>query len=363
MSDFFEIDFLDVKSTKSGDAITLRYKKGGYESIHVVDAGFQATGDAVVDHIKLHYAQPTYIDHVVATHQDGDHAGGLRKILETFDVGGLWMLRPWTYADELIHRFATYQSVEHLRRKLRATYPNLAALEDIANERNIPIHEPFQGAMIGAFHVLAPSRSRFLDLVVDSEKTPPAVDARSVGDLIENGGGLLSALLTKAISLVRAAWGEEAFSDEGTSNENEMSVIQYAMVADKRILLTGDAGRGGLAEAADYAPRVGLVLPGIDYFQVPHHGSRRNVDSVLLDRWLGTRLPSPPRRGEETFSAVVSAAREDGHHPRNAVVRAMIHRGAALVTTEGKTVCCSRNRQRFGWSPIEPAPYPEDQEG
>ncbi|WP_352781352.1 MBL fold metallo-hydrolase [Mesorhizobium sp. M0244] len=42
------------------------------------------------------------IDHVVATHNDGDHALGLVAVLEHFDPGVLWMLRPWMYADELI---------------------------------------------------------------------------------------------------------------------------------------------------------------------------------------------------------------------------------------------------------------------
>jgi hypothetical protein len=37
---------------KSGDAITLRYTMNGATTIHIVDAGFQATGDAVVAHVN-----------------------------------------------------------------------------------------------------------------------------------------------------------------------------------------------------------------------------------------------------------------------------------------------------------------------
>src|SRR5882757_3419926 len=112
MTDFFEIDFLDVETAKSGDAIALRYTLGeDRQYIHVVDAGYQSTGSAMVDHINKYYGQPSFIDHVVATHNDGDHAGGLRDLLEKFDVGTLWMLCPWHYAEELIDRFSTYSSV------------------------------------------------------------------------------------------------------------------------------------------------------------------------------------------------------------------------------------------------------------
>ena len=328
MSDFFEIDFLDIESAKSGDAIPLRYEIEGEATIHVVDGGFQDSGDKVVAHIRKYYGEPDFIERVIVTHPDGDHAGGLRKVLEEFEVGELWILRPWLYAEELIDRFSRFTSVENLRKRLKEIYPNLTALEEIAAENGVPICEPFQGATIGMFTVLAPSKARYLDLVVESEKTPESV---------KEGEEKMSfaALLGKIGEFVRALWGDEVFSPEETSAENEMSVVQYATLCGKTILLTGDAGRGALAEAADYAPSEGLTLPGIDRFQVPHHGSRRNVSTEILDRWLGPRLDSQPAEGAEKFTGIVSAAAKDKDHPRKAVVRAMIHRGAKVVSTQG----------------------------
>jgi glyoxylase-like metal-dependent hydrolase (beta-lactamase superfamily II) len=138
VTNFFEIDFLDVESSKSGDAIPLRYQINGVSHIHVVDGGFQDTGARVVEHIRRYYSNPSHIDRVVVSHPDGDHAGGLRTVLEVFDVGELWMLRPWVYADEIIHRFEHYSSVENLKRRLKQIYPNLAALEEIA-EKNFKV--------------------------------------------------------------------------------------------------------------------------------------------------------------------------------------------------------------------------------
>ena len=357
MTNFVEVDFLSVESKKSGDAIALRYQVGTEIFIHVVDGGFQASGDGVAKHINDHYGRPGFIDHVVVTHSDGDHAGGLRTVLETYNVGALWMLRPWIYAEALLPYFATYTSAGRLEAQLRSAYPNLVALEEIADRRGIPIREPFQGAKIGAFTVLAPSPSRFGQLILDSDKTPEAVESAEDGLLEE-----FARILKKITNFVRAAWGEEVFSTEATSRENEMSVVQYADLG-RKILLTGDAGREALAEAVAYAPSAGLILPGLDMIQVPHHGSRRNVSTDLLDALLGPRLAEPVTAGSETISAIVSSAKEDEHHPRKSVVRAFAHRGALVVATEGNAVSWSHPlQQRAGWGPAVAIPYPEDQE-
>jgi beta-lactamase superfamily II metal-dependent hydrolase len=361
MSDFFEIDFLDVESKKSGDAIPLRYELNGVSWIHVVDGGYQACGDKVVNHIRTYYGNPSYIDRVIVTHPDGDHSGGLRTVLEQFRVGELWMLRPWLYADEIIARFVNYTSVDNLKRRLRQVYPNLAALEEIATEKGIPISEPFQGARIGAFTVLAPTKSRYLDLIVESERTPESVE-EAEETAVASLGRFVERAAAKVVNFLRAAWGEEVFSVEETSAENEMSVIQYANICGQRILLTGDAGRSALTEAADYAPFIGLALPGIDRFQVPHHGSRRNVSTEVLDRWLGERLPAKPLPGQERFTAIISSAKEDTDHPRKAVVRALWHRGAKVVATEGADLQTNQNAPSRGWVAAQTLDYPEEQE-
>lgn len=153
MADFIEIDFLAVETAKSGDAISVRYSVDGVTKVHVVDGGFLDTGDKMVEHLQTN-CQTTHVDHVVLTHTDQDHVNGLRKVLEQCSVGCLWMNRPWLYAEELIDRFETYNSVDALRRRLRAAYQAAANLEELALEKNIPIKSPLQGVQIGAFTVM-----------------------------------------------------------------------------------------------------------------------------------------------------------------------------------------------------------------
>lgn len=356
MADFYEIDFLPVDRSDSGDAIALRYQIGSEWWVHLVDGGYTDTARRSGACITRLYGT-NVINRVVVTHPDQDHAEGLAPVLEDFEVGELWMLCPWHYADDLLAHFARVKTAENLISRLREDYPYVAALEDIARRKNIPIFSPFQGARIGPFTVLAPSPQRYGQLILDSEKTPQrSIRSRSI--LSE-----LAKAARPALKLAWAGWGAEKFSFEETSVENEMSVVQYANLCGHKILLSGDAGRGAMNEAANYAPLAGLSLPGIDKFQVPHHGGRRNVDTAILDRWLGKRLPMILPEGQELFTAMISAAREDPDHPRNAVLRGLVHRGGRVLTTEDGHFRVSQGApDREGWVVKKRAPYPEQQE-
>jgi len=360
--DFYEIDFLEVHTSKSGDAITIRYEQGGQPYIHVVDGGYAATGPKVVAHINKYYDNPSFIDHVVVTHPDQDHAEGLVSVLEGFNIGTLWMLLPWNYIDRLLPRFERYSNADNLKRKLKEAYPYIARLEEVARARGITIREPFQGARIGVFTVMTPTSDRYFDLVVTSAKTPTHVEDSA----LSRAGRFLMEAARKAASVVRAAWGDEYFPPDGTSNENEMSIVQFARLCGHAIVLTADSGRDGLSEAANYAPAVGLALPGgVTKCQIPHHGGRHNVSTELLDRWFGARWPQPPAPGTGVFTAIVSAADEDEDHPRKAVLRGFIHRGAKILTTEGNPGGGRTGHNapaRSGWSAATPVPYPTEME-
>ncbi|HCL4085458.1 MULTISPECIES: ComEC/Rec2 family competence protein [Pseudomonas] len=355
MADYFEIDFLGVETAKSGDAITLRYSVNGTEGIHVVDGGYLDTGDQIVEHLKTYYGT-TVIDHVILTHPDRDHANGLRKVLEQCSVRNLWINRPWIYAEQLIDRFEAYESVEALRRKLRSVYDATAALEDIAVEKGIPIHAPLQGQSIGPFTVMAPTLGRYMDLIVDSTKTPEAVEEGAMDSALSS----IFRAVKAATSYIKSLWGDEYFPSAPTSRENEMSVVQSAVLNGHRVMLTGDAGREALQEVIDYAPFAGFTLPGIRYFQVPHHGGRHNVSTEILDQLVGPRLDSMPDK--HTWNAICSSAKADEDHPRKSVIRAVLHRGGHWAATESQNIRIGAGITRDGWVSIPQAAYPEEQE-
>lgn len=346
----YEIDFLAIGDAKSGDALCLRYGSSrlGYK-IHVVDGGFQDCGDRIVNHLEAYYDRPRHIDHVVLTHADNDHAGGLIKLLETYSVGSLWMNRPWLHAGEIVDLFKYGWTVEGLRKKLRELYPTLVKLEELATKKNVPINDALQGSIIGPFVVLAPSRERFLSLIPQFDKTPAA--KTEMQSIIEK-------LLKAAAQFVKETWTGETLSEtpEGTSASNESSVVQFAILDDNPVLLTGDVGPEGLKEAADYVEARGLVLPRLAFVQVPHHGSRRNVTPSVLNRWLGDPLMSSaePARGV----AYCSAAQNDEDHPRKKVINAFLRRGYPVHTTNGQSKFCHLGTpDRMNWTTSIPLPF------
>jgi glyoxylase-like metal-dependent hydrolase (beta-lactamase superfamily II) len=160
LGDYYEVDFRQVHTAKSGDAIAIRYQIGHQWTVHLVDGGYSTTAPEVTNFIRNVYGT-SFINHVVVTHPDKDHAEGLAPILEQFDVGILWMLCPWHYAAHILPYFPRYQSVDALVKRLQDEYQYIHELEKIAIRRNISMRAPFQGEHIGAFTVLAPSPARY----------------------------------------------------------------------------------------------------------------------------------------------------------------------------------------------------------
>ena len=349
-----EIDFLAVgDGERSGDAIALRYTDGHAYRIHVIDGGDQAAGRQMVDHIRKYYGNPTHIDAVICTHGDDDHSSGLREVINSFKVGGIWMNRPWLYADLIIDSFKDGRmTVESLARHLREEYPILEEIEEIATKREIPIHEAFQGATVGAFEILAPTESRYLNLIPEFSRTPEQSESHQSHQRAGSNPLLRAARLVRAAAeWVAETWGIETLEEHvETSASNESSVVQLATLGSERILLTGDAGVISLSEAADYAKSRGYDLPGINVIQVPHHGSRHNVSPASLDLWIGRPLP---KAGTRVTAAYVSVGKESKTHPRKKVVNAFIRRGSKVYSTKGTSVRHQRGMaQRQGWGPV-----------
>ena len=86
MTDFIEIDFIEAGDKGSGDAIIIRHRRNSLDWIYVVDGGYANDGQKLVQHTREYYDKPPYIDHVVLTHPDTDHASGLTTVLDEYDV-------------------------------------------------------------------------------------------------------------------------------------------------------------------------------------------------------------------------------------------------------------------------------------
>lgn len=322
----YEIDFLRAGDS-NGDAIVVRWgdTKDSPFYINIVDGGFTDTGDQIISHVEQYYAKAANIANVVLSHADNDHACGLIKVLEHegFTIHTLWMNRPWDYVDEVLDKFHGAYTREGLIKRMREMHPYLVEMEKIAAKRGIQIRAPLQGAQIGAFQVLAPSRERYIRLIPDLDKTPTAYRSDAAGL-----GTIFGSALRNIVEKIKERLDLETLDDNppSTSASNETSVVQMATFGTKRILLTADVGPEGLNEAADYAEQNSLGLQPT-LIQIPHHGSRRNVTPAVLNRWLGLY----PFQGRG--NAVASVGKNEDIYPRKKVANAFTRRGYTVYAT------------------------------
>ncbi|WP_342710043.1 hypothetical protein AAFG13_37630 [Bradyrhizobium sp. B124] len=352
----YEIDFLRPGDS-SGDAIIMRWgeTKDGPFYINIIDGGFTDTGDQIIEHVEKHYAKSAKIANVVLSHADNDHAPGLIKVLEhsNFTISNLWMNKPWDYVDEVIDSFHGAYTREGLIKKMREMHPYLVEMEKIANKRGITINAPLQGAKIGPFTVLAPSRQRYIKLIPDLDKTPTSYASASKGVL-----GSLFKAAADVTEKVLESLGYETLDDNppATTASNETSVVQWACFGDKRILLTADVGPEGLAEAADYAEQISLqIQPTLA--QIPHHGSRRNVTPTVLNRWLG-KYPA-----EHRGHAIASVGKNADIYPRRKVANAFTRRGYEVYAThDGWINFVHEYDRRSGMKDADVIPFSPDVE-
>ena len=106
--------------------------------------------------------------------------------------------------------------------------------------------------------------------------------------------------------------------------------------------------------AADEMDRLGYS-GSLDFIQVPHHGSKRNVGPSILDRLVGPKCNSD----EHLSTAFVSAATNgEPKHPAKQVTNAFRRRGSYVFATQGQQICHSHGApSRIGWSPLAPIAF------
>jgi beta-lactamase superfamily II metal-dependent hydrolase len=344
----FAVEFFPVGNS-DGDAILIQYGTEDTWYLNLVDAGYASIGERVVQHIHEHYGGDIIIHNMVVSHADNDHAAGLIEVFKNFRVQTLWMNRPWLYTSEIIHNFHGNWSLEGWIKHVRGTHEHVVELEALARARGMEPREVFQGAQIGPFRVLAPSRERYISLIPDLDKTPPPYRSDALS-IFERARSVLDRIKeTLQIETLDA-------NPPATSASNETSVVQFADYENHKVLLTADAGPKALAEAANYAYMLGM-LSAPNLIQIPHQGSRRNVTPAVLNAWLGQPNGGTPTRG----SAYVMVGAQKPDHPRKKVKNAFIRRGYQVYV--GRT---GWMRMFWGWPtrgvPLTPEPFSDDVE-
>ena len=213
-----------------------------------------------------------------------------------------------------------------------AELPAAKAVKELvekAEDGGTNIVEPLPGLTFasGVLAVLGPSQEYYDELVQQQLEEAGLVEKTVSLSLRE----AFRALTDRVLNYLPI---EVPFDDgPGTKARNNSSVITLLQVEGERILLTADAGVPAIESALDYAGAVGLSAERPTKVQIPHHGSRRNGSSAMLDRLLG---PVKDDRLGSSFVSVVS--KTDPKHPAGRIVNAFKRRGYPYFWTAGNAL-------------------------
>lgn len=342
----YQIDYIPVgDGERSGDAIALRFGNLSgpreQQSVVVIDGGFKESGELLVNHIKTHYGTE-HVDLAISTHPDSDHASGLCVVLEKLSVGQLAMHRPWEHADKIKNFFKDGRiTASGLEERLEKSLQHASDLEALANKKGITIVEPFQGitGFNGTVHVLGPSQEYYQTLLAGFRSTPEPISSLSIFAPIQKVAQEVAKQIQDFLHIDLLDDDEDT-----TSAENNTSTIILFNIDGHKLLFTGDAGKTALLNAVSYIEALGTPLTDLNFLDVPHHGSKRNINSKIMKKI-------------KAQTAFVSASNDSPKHPAKKVTNALQKHGANVFVTKGISLLHHHNAPDRGWNAAQAEPF------
>lgn len=295
----YEIEMLNVGNA---DAIILRYfNNQGTEYVVVIDAGNKNDGKKVVDQINRFTVQK-YIDLAICTHPDNDHIGGFFYVIENMQINRFWIHDPANHVDiQEVRKAISEASLTRKMNKITESIDNNINLLDFIKRKGILHEEPFRGLKHPSIPltVLGPTIPFYENLL----KTFRSVDGLFLEEsILEND--ILDDYLTESLSEVLDE------DDDKSSENNSSAIIAFHPENGKKYLFTSDAGPIALQPVLD-----GFFewTKGLDWLDVPHHGSKKNLNSKLIAHFAPkTAFVSGKGKRKYPSPAVVNALKAVG---------------------------------------------------
>lgn len=270
----------------------------------LVDGGKQTDLPLVKAYYDLYHAQNPLV--VVSTHPDSDHINGLIEFMQVVRPTALIVNNPCEVAERAsLVQTSRYHLSGQNHNALIGALDRRQTLLATAQRNRVPSYSAYADASPifrwgrWQVYVLNPVFSEYVKLWTDVETLKTVYD---------NGDDetYIQLLLNHSRSIL----------DDGidTSGMNNSSIMLFIEGYGEKFLLTGDADMKAIYSAARYKD-----LSNLSFLDVPHHGSRCNMNSAIIEHFR-------PRW------AFVSA---DGStkHPRTAVLRKLQQVGSIVCST------------------------------
>ena len=354
---------IDMLYVENADAIIVHVKKiliHEHNWIILIDGGKNDDdSNSIIKHLQTYTfkeAQKQKIDLIISTHPDRDHIGGLFKIVKFFgreNIGKIWIHDPtnhWKFYHNLIDKanrriknstLLTLLDHQFDSESYELVVKGLIDGMDLINlikEQRIRVEEPFKGLEFYDFlRILGPSQEFYESLVTEDTMEQflngLSIDAKVYGDK-EKFDDVLEDMANPC---------PVVDENNETSSLNNSSVVFEINISGKRYLFTGDAG----VQAFE---NIGLEnLEKIYWLKVPHHGSRRNLTSGIIEAM----------QPQKSYVSAKGTKR----HPRKALVNCLAKHGSYVYSTHRKETTLRYFTpdvmpDRHGWEKAEPIAKP-----
>jgi beta-lactamase superfamily II metal-dependent hydrolase len=274
-----EIDILPASTESQGaDTILLRFGQFSYnngennQKIILIDGGFKQNAESIIKHVRDIYHSNT-IDCVINTHPDADHINGLIELLtlDELKINYFLVHDPWKHAYSISRKIQDDRvSTKSVQNRLDYNLDALDNLLNLIDKKKICREiEPFAGVTCHNFlKVIGPTEDYYEALVKEfpgmhDERKLPNYGDPILEDYNQNGGHFLKNPVTSA--------------------KNDSSVILFFECDGFKVLFSGDAGVQALTNAINYANSEKIDISSPNYFQIPHHGSLKNLSYDIFD--------------------------------------------------------------------------------
>jgi beta-lactamase superfamily II metal-dependent hydrolase len=319
---------VEMINVGKGDAILVELRDNQDQGITlIVDGGCAEQAQNVIGFLQSFHSRNRKV--VISTHPDNDHIGGLEDIIRAVAVSDLILNDPRDYDPQstIQSRMRTELNTEQ-RDRLSSAFERIDAVRQAAAAWNAQHHGLFASANSiltwGPWnvYVVGPTTTHFNEIWYTQGRLADLYtsdDENALDNLVRTGKSII----------------DDGVDTSGLNNQSVMLLIEGP---EQKILLTGDAGMRSIREASAIRNIQSLTL-----LDVPHHGSRRNVDSAIIEHL-------------KPAVAFISSPGND-KHPRRAVIRKLQKTGTRVFST-CKTGTTSmyhhQNIPRASYSSISP---------
>jgi len=268
------IEFLDAGC---GDAIHIRFKgiDDKYHNI-IIDGGIE-NGDVYPSRLKKKLEQvienAEHIDLWIITHIDDDHIGGVLRLLkDTGILNALDLSKTKFWFNYSIWDYDTGIREDNLK----SVRQGIRLREYL--KKNSTVEAPITDALGTinlwgvALSILSPDEQHYAELLKKWEKEEQKIRQKDSSGLKRGGNNDYD---------IKIENFDITDQEEDKSEENASSIAFLLRFNDKTVLFTSDSNPSVLTKALAKLNDGKKVK--VDYMQVPHHGSRYNINNALLE--------------------------------------------------------------------------------